>query len=234
MGACGSAAPAAESGVIRPWISTNLAVSIDGKISSIAHQPSGWTTREDHARLLELRRGADALLVGRGTLEADRMTMKIPGQEHQPLRCVVSRRGVFDAAHPLFHSPGGEIHLLVAENPGCDPPCGTVHHGTLAACLATLAEQHGVKRLHCEGGGGLIRALAELDAIDEFHLTLGGHTLFAGHGAPTATGLPGGFLPNSREFEMTHFDPRPESGECFLSYLRRERRAPARRDVMDQ
>lgn len=173
-------------------------------------------------------------MVGRGTLEADRMTMKVPDQKWQPLRCVVSRRGVFDAAHPLFHSPGGEIHLLVTENPDCDPPCGTLHHGTLAESLAKLAEKHGVQRLHCEGGGGLIRALAELDGIDEFHLTLAGHTLFGGHCAPTATGLPGDFPPCSVEFEMTDFDPQPGSGECFLSYRRRERRAPARRDVMDQ
>ena len=162
------------------------------------------------------------------------MTLKVPGQEWQPLRCVVSRRGLFDAAHPLFHSPGGKIHLLVTENPDCDPPCGTLHHGTLEEFLATLAEQHGVQRLHCEGGGGLIRSLAELDAIDEFHLTLAGHTLFGGHGAPTATGLPGDFPPCSVEFELTHFGPQPESGECFLSYRRRERRAPARRDVMNQ
>jgi riboflavin biosynthesis pyrimidine reductase len=206
--------------VIRPWISTNLSVSIDGKISSVAHRPSGWTSRGDHARLIELRRGADALMVGRGTLEADRMTMNVPDQEWQPLRCVVSRRGVFDPGHPLFHSPGGEIHLLVTENPNCVPPFGKVHHGTLAEFLATLAENHAVKRLHCEGGGGLIRSLAELDAIDEFHVTLAGHTLFGGHGAPTATGLPGDFLQRSVEFEMTDFDPRPESGECFLSYRR--------------
>ena len=208
--------------MIRPWISTNLAVSIDGKISSVAHRPSGWTTREDHARLLELRRGADALMVGRGTLEADRMTMKVPGETQQALRCVVSRRGVFDFGHPLFQSPGGEIHLLVTENPDCDPPCGLVHHGTLAGFLTILAEQHGVKRLHCEGGGGLIRSLAQLDAIDEFHLTLAGHTLFGGNDAPTATGIPGDFLPYSREFEIAHFDPRPESGECFLSYRRHD------------
>lgn len=234
MRACGRNQPRPACGVIRPWISTNLAVSIDGKISSVARRPSGWTSREDHARLLDLRRGADALIVGRGTLEADRMTMKISGQERQPLRCVVSRRGVFDAAHPVFHSPGGEIHLLVTENPGCNPPCGTVHHGTLAEFLTTLAERHAVQRLHCEGGGGLIHALAEMDAIDEFHVTLAAHTLFGGHDAPAATGLPGDFLPGSVEFEMTHFDPRPGSGECFLSYRRLERQALARRAVMAQ
>lgn len=204
----------------RPWVSTNLAISIDGKISSAARRPSGWTSREDHARLLDLRRGADALMVGRGTLEADRMTLNVPGRSVQPLRCVVSKAGIFDAAHPLFHSPGGAIHLLVTANPGCTPPSGVLHTTSLAEFLATLAGNHGVEHLHCEGGGALIRSLAELDAIDEFHITLAGHTLFGGHEAPTATGMPGGFLDPALIFEMTLFDPRPKSGECFLSYRR--------------
>lgn len=222
MRACRHLPPGAGCGVVRPWISVNLAVSIDGKISTVARRPSGWTSRADHARLLELRREADALLVGRGTLDSDRMTLTVPGRAVQPLRCIASRRGEMDAGHPIFHKPGGEIHLLVTDNPDCEPPAGvTAHHGTLADFLAVLAGSHGVKRLHCEGGGSLVRALAELDAIDEFHLTLAGHTLFGGHDAPTATGLPGDFLPRSMEFEMTHCEPLPENGECFLSYRRR-------------
>ena len=201
----------------RPVISINLALSADGKISSVAKRPSGWTSQEDHARLLELRKGADALLVGRGTLEADRMTMKSPGD---PLRCVVSRSGGFDPAHPLFHTPGGAVHLLVTEGPAPEIPGATLHSGTLAGFLGMLAGL-GVKRIHCEGGGELVRELAELDAIDEIHLTWAGHTLFGGREAPTLSGVPGDFLPRSREFELTEFDPRPESGECFLSYRRK-------------
>lgn len=194
---------------------------MDGKISSVARRPSGWTSREDHLRLLELRRGVDALMVGRGTLEADQMTLAVPGDSVQPLRCVVSRSGIFDAGHPLFHSAGGEIHLLVTENPVCaPPPAGILHRQQLREFLATLVSSHGVKRLHCEGGGGLIRSLAELDAIDEFHLTLVGHRMFGGVGAPTATGAVGGFLACALEFELAHFDARPATGECFLSYRR--------------
>ena len=61
----------------RPWISTNLAISADGKIDSTASRPSGWTSRDDHARLLKLRESADALIVGCGTSEADRMTLTV-------------------------------------------------------------------------------------------------------------------------------------------------------------
>lgn len=205
----------------RPWISTNLAISADGKISSVALHPSGWTTREDHARLLKLRECADALIVGRGTLESDRMTLSVPGKPTQPLRCVVSREGRIPVDHPLFQKAGGPIHLLVTGGSTPDfPPEVTIHHGSLAGFLETLATDLGVKHLHAEGGGGLVRSLAELGAIDEFHLTLAGHTLFSGVDAPTATGIPGDFLPFSLEFTLSHFHPRPDSGECFLSYRR--------------
>lgn len=201
----------------RPRISINFAVSADGKISSVAKRPSGWTSAEDHARLLKLRESADALLVGRGTLEADRMTMKSP---RNPLRCVVSRSGNFDPSHPLFHTEGGPIHLLVTDGEAPQIPGATIHTGSLAGFLQKLAAM-GVTHLHCEGGGELARELAAMDAIDEIHLTWAGHTIFGGRGAPTISGVPGEFLPASREYELVEFDPRPETGECFLSYRRK-------------
>lgn len=201
----------------RPWISTNLAISADGKISAVDRRPSGWTSKADHARLKDLRLGAQALMVGRGTWMADRMTMTSP---ENPLRCVVSTSGNFDRGHPIFTSPGGEIHLLVTGGGEIKPIENTrIHHASLEAFLEILARDHGVERLHCEGGGNLIRSLAELDAIDEFHLTWAGHTVFGGKAAPTPMGVTGAFLPASLKFELSAFEPTFE-GECFLSYRR--------------
>ena len=206
--------------MLRPRIYINLAISVDGKISSTPPRPSGWTSSADHARLLELRANADAILVGRGTLEADRMTLTAPGNSKQPLRCIVSRSGVIEPSHPVFHRPGGDIHLLVTgEFTGIVDSNVTLHQQPLMEFIAELASKFYVQTLHCEGGGQLIRALAELDVIDEVHLTLAGHTLFGGFAASTATGIPAEFLPRSSAFELTHFEPR--GGECFLTYTRR-------------
>jgi len=205
--------------MLRPRISTNLAISADGKISPTPPRPSGWTSGEDHARLLKLRENADALLVGRGTLESDRMTLTVPGKARQPLRCIVSQSGKIEPTHPIFGKSGGDIHLLVTgEFAGLVNPQLTLHRQTLLEFIHQLAADFQVKQLHCEGGGQLIRALAELDVIDEFHLTLAGHTLFGGLGAITATGTPAEYLPKSLAFEITHFEP--VAGECFLRYSR--------------
>ncbi|MES2475189.1 MAG: RibD family protein [Verrucomicrobiota bacterium] len=202
----------------RPHISTNLAISADGKISSVARIPSGWTSSEDHRRFLKIRENADAILVGRGTWAADRMTMTAPGN---PLRCIVSERGMLDPEHPIFTTPGGPIHLLVTGETTPPPhPQVTVHQMSLGEFLDHLASDLGIATLHCEGGGQLIRALAEIDAIDAFHLTVAAHTLFGGLSAPTATGIPSEFLPQTANFRLTQFHPRPDLGECFLSYAR--------------
>lgn len=203
----------------------NLAVSADGKTSDVAHRPSGWTSRADHDRLLELRSTAGALLVGRRTLVADRMTLACPARDVQPLRCVVAGSGEVPEAHPLFERAGGTIHwLITGDSPSLPlrfPTEVTVHRGTLADFLTTLKTQLGVDHVHCEGGGTLIRMLAEMDAIDELHLTLAGHTLFGGKIAPTATGSPADYLPKSLDFHISRFQVSPETGECFMSYRRR-------------
>ena len=204
----------------RPWISINLAVSADGKIARSSDHPSNWTSAADHDRLRALRCGKDALLVGRGTWTTDRMTLRTRDGS-QPLRCVVSRSGNFDPDHPMFSLPGGPIHLLAttADQPPAAIP-GTIGHcGPLDRFLASLSTDYSVHKLHAEGGGSLIHSLAELDAIDEIHLTWAGHTLFGGASAPTLTGIPSIFLPASRSYDLLDMQPGP-SGECFLHYRR--------------
>jgi len=211
-----------------PKVSLNFAISADGKISGVDRLPGGWTSQADFARLLELRLDVDALLVGRGTLVADSMTMTIPQRlnpDRQPLRCVVSRSGAFDPDHPLFHTPaGGPIHLLITgpakRVPDALPGSPAIHCGSLPGFLATLHRDHAVNHIHCEGGGQLARSLFDLDLVDTIHLTWAGHHLFGGRDAPTLTGLPGDYLPASRQFRLDHFEPRPELGECFLTYRR--------------
>lgn len=210
----------------RPWVSVNLAVSADGKTGNAADCPSGWTSRADHDRLLELRQTADAILVGRRTLIADRMTMTCPGRKVQPLRCVVARDSNLPAGHPLFTRPGGDIHWLASEHSGSLSEISgsgvTFHCGTLAAFLTTLSDRFGVGRVHCEGGGTLIRMLAEMDAIDELHLTIAGHTVFGGGAASTLTGIPGAYPAKSLKFAMSTFLNPAGTGECYLTYRRQD------------
>jgi riboflavin-specific deaminase-like protein len=212
----------------RPRILINFAISADGKISTSAKDPAHFTSKRDLHRLLKIRKRADAILVGRGTLEADQMSLTIPDAlkpARQPLRCVVSRSGGWNLSHKLFRSQGGAIHLLVTDPaPDFDPvrfesAGATVHSASLPDFLHRLRTEYNVDTLLCEGGGSLVRTLAEIDAIDEIHLTFAGHTLFGGINAPTITGPLADHLPASRQYKLDHFEPL-DNGECFLSYSR--------------
>jgi len=213
---------------MRPRILLNFAITADGKTSTVNRDPAHFTSRADLARLHAIRQRADAILVGRGTLEADRMSLTIPAKQNpakQPLRCVASRSGHFDLDHKVFHSKGGDLHLLATEAASDFDPTpltsagARVHTSTLFEFLETLKRDHEIDTLLCEGGGTLVRALAELDAIDEINLTWAGHTLFGGAGAPNITGGLGSHLPASLAFELTTFEPQ-EDGEVFLTYER--------------
>ncbi|NNC89586.1 MAG: RibD family protein [Akkermansiaceae bacterium] len=213
----------------RPRLLINFAITADGKTSTVRKDPAHFTSKADLHRLLEIRKRADAILVGRGTLEADEMSLTIPAEHEpakQPLRCVVSRGGSFDPGHKIFRSKGGAVHLLATDpRPDYDPAVyeksgATVHTGALPDFLHRLRTEYVVETLLCEGGGSLVRALADLDAIDEINLTFAGHTLFGGQDAPTITGALGEHLPRSLEFELVRFDPQ-DNGECFLTYERK-------------
>lgn len=205
-------------------ISANFAISLDGKISSLDHRPSGWTSRADYQRLLALRRNADAILVGRKTLLIDNMSLTIPDSPRQPLRCIASASGSLSGEEKIFRTAGGAIHLWCQTTPASELPHTTLHHGSLENFLLELHHQHGVKHLHCEGGGTLLRALLEIDYLDELHLTWAAHTMFGGAAAPTLSGVPGIPLVKSTHFQLVHFEPMEAEGEVFLSYVRRENR----------
>ena len=212
----------------RPYILINFAISGDGKIGTKQKGPSRFTSEADLARLHEIRLRADGILVGRGTLEADSMTMTLPpalNPKQQPLRFVISRKGSFDLSHKIFHSPGGPLHLIVTEaaediDPAPYEALGAVlHHCSLRDFLALAKNQLGVETLLCEGGGMLVHELFALDVVDEINLTIAGHSLIGGKNSPTITGLPSQYLPTSSQFRMSYFEPTPD-GELFATWTR--------------
>lgn len=78
----------------RPRITLKLALSIDGKIA-LPSGESKWITGEDARAHVHLERAhCDMILVGRGTLQADRprLDVRLPGlEERSPRRALLSR-----------------------------------------------------------------------------------------------------------------------------------------------
>ncbi len=198
----------------RPRVIANFALTADGKTSTRNHTPTGFTSKRDFNKLLDIRSLGDALLVGRGTLEADSMSMNLPGRRHQrerrargqspePIRAVVSNSGTFDPDWKLFKDGSAERILFTTESMPNDlrrrlSPLATLRLAETksvdtAAVLRFLKRERDVETLVCEGGPSLFRTLVELDAIDELYVTRAPF-VFGGADAPTLTGTNSKFL----------------------------------------
>jgi dihydropteroate synthase len=193
----------------------NFALTADGKISTTSRSPAHFTSKKDLERLHEIRSQADAILVGRGTLEADQMSLTTPGKN--PWRCVISESGKLDPDHKLFNSDGGPRHVITSKESQLPDLPATIHRMSLAEWLENLRKRPEIRVLLCEGGGELAHKLFELDVVDEINLTWAPHTLFGGNKAPGITGIPGKFLPASRHYRLIESIP-GGNGETFLKY----------------
>jgi diaminohydroxyphosphoribosylaminopyrimidine deaminase/5-amino-6-(5-phosphoribosylamino)uracil reductase len=91
----------------RPRITLKLALSIDGKIA-LPSGESKWITGEDARAHVHLERAhSDMILVGRGTLAADRprLDVRLPGLEERSPRRALLSRGEPVAGWEMLRSP---------------------------------------------------------------------------------------------------------------------------------
>lgn len=212
----------------RPFVTANFAVTADGRISTRKRTPSDFGSPADKRRLLEIRASCDAVLVGARTLSADTMSMGLPaadlraarvkkGKPEFPWRVVVSNSGklspelqVFQnrsLPHPIVFTTKAMKSRKITELASlCDLYMHLSDSVNLRSVLLTLQEDYGVKRVVCEGGGTLLRAMLEQDLVDEIHATFCPR-VFGGRGAPTITGPAGDFLPKSVPLKLTSCQP---------------------------
>lgn len=212
----------------RPFVTANFAITADGRISTRKRTPSDFGTPADKRRLLEIRSTCDAILVGARTLNADTMSMGLPaadlraarqkkGKPEYPWRVVVSNSGKLSHELQVFQTPKLPTPIVfttrairsraVTELASlCDLYLHLSDQVNLRAALMTLQEDYGVKRVVCEGGGALLKALLKDDLVDEIHATFCPR-VFGGRKAPTMTGEAGDFLPVSVPLKLVHFQP---------------------------
>jgi riboflavin-specific deaminase-like protein len=221
----------------RPRIILNFAMTIDGKVSTAKLTPSGFTSTFDKHRLLEIRSLGDALMVGKNTLQIDRMSMGLPdealrrarvqrAQAEYPIRVIISNSGDFPTDLNIFNHRFSPI--VIYSTTRMPPTTQTelrakaelhlsaVDHLSLNEVLNDLYGTHQVRTLVCEGGPQLAKALAELNVVDELFLTVA-PLIAGGAGAPGVLGAPGTFLPSSRIYRLKSM--KVEAAECYLHYV---------------
>jgi riboflavin biosynthesis pyrimidine reductase len=189
----------------RPWLRVNFVTSVDGAVEVDGYS-RGLGSPADKKVFGLLRRYADALLVGAGTLrhegyravrldETTSAARVRDGQLAYPRLVVVSRRLDLAPTHPAFaEAPLRPIVLTCEKAP---PDRVTALAGVadvlavgadqvdLAAGIALLRER-GMAQVLSEGGPHLLGALTAADLVDELCLTVSPQLAGAGAGRITA------------------------------------------------
>lgn len=138
-----------------PYVTLKLATTLDGKIADSRGDSKWITGPEARERVQEMRRRADAVMVGAGTVRADDPSLlPRPDEGRQPWRIVVGDK--VPAASKVLTDEARERTLI--------------YNGNLASMLRDLAEEHDVMHVLCEGGGKLAASLIEEGLVDELFM----------------------------------------------------------------
>lgn len=195
----------------RPHVIVNVAMTLDGKLDSVARQGAAISSADDWARVDRLRASCDAIMVGAGTLQQNdpRLTIKTPALQaervqrglppHPAKVGVMSRLTLAPASRFFTQGPATVILATSLRTSAAEVQqwqargAVVLQHGDeqvdLLAVLADLRAM-GHERLLVEGGGTLIASLLSQRLVDEVlvyvaPLVLGGAT------APTLADGPG-------------------------------------------
>ncbi len=205
----------------RPYLVVNFAVTIDGR-AAIEGRSGSIGSKTDTEMLQLLRTRVDAVMIGAGTMRAERYGRIVSdpslrarreriGLPHDPLAVIVSSRLDLPWDAPLFTDGGGRVLIFTtseAEPPPTETPLRVVRHEgisvDLVEALRHLRVERGIRALLCEGGPGLHSELQSLELVDELFATV-------------AAKLTGGPEPRMIEGEL------PRRSEWELAWLLEER-----------
>jgi riboflavin biosynthesis pyrimidine reductase len=163
-----------------------MVATVDGR-AAVCGRSAGLGNAADRALLRELRTEADAILVGTGTLAAERYANLLDDEQRErrvaegrpphPVVVTVSRRLRLPVAEaPVFDEPGVPIVAFAEEGapPAVAADLEVVRLApplTLAAVLAELGAR-GIRGVLCEGGPSLLRLLVAEGGLDDLLLTV--------------------------------------------------------------
>jgi riboflavin-specific deaminase-like protein len=212
----------------RPYVATNFAATVDGR-AAIGGVSGPIGSEADTSMLAGLRTRFDAVMIGAGTMRAERYGRLVSSQEkrerrerdglpHDPLMVIVSGRLDLPWDAPLF-SDGGRVLIFTAseaEPPETATSLRVVRHTgevDLGAALAHLRHERGIRSLLCEGGPRLHAQLEAADLVDDLFLTIA--PKLVGGGAP---GILDGDLAEVVPLELAWL--LEDEGELYARYNR--------------
>jgi 2,5-diamino-6-(ribosylamino)-4(3H)-pyrimidinone 5'-phosphate reductase len=193
------------SGMNRPFVFINIAMTADGKIDTFERKGSAISSPRDKERVDQLRADADAVMVGGRTLldEDPKLTVKSEvlraervarGLSPNPIKVGVVTQAKINADSQFLNAGPADIvifttrqtskkYLSLLKARQVDVYVDNAEKVNLKRALATLKDL-GVNRLMVEGGATLNFELMRLGLVDEITVYVA-PMVFGGESAPT-------------------------------------------------
>lgn len=171
----------------RPYVVTNFALTVDGRAT--LHGRSGAIGSDvDTEFLVCLRTRVDAVMIGAGTMRAERYGRPVSdpakrgrrerrGFSQDPLLVIVSGRLDIPWDAPVFQDRGARVLIFTTSDASAPETVADVrvvrHEGAvdLRKALEHLRRERGVRGLLCEGGPRLHAQLIDAGLVDELFIT---------------------------------------------------------------
>jgi len=214
----------------RPYVVTNFALTLDGH-ATISGRSGAIGSDADTTMLVGLRTLVDAVMIGAGTMRAERYGPPVGdpakrelrerrGLAPQPLMVIVSGSLDIPWDAPVFAEGTGTV-LICTSSDAEPPPTATEvellrQRGgcDLGRLLRHLRADRGVRALLCEGGPRIHGELVEGKLVDELFVTLAPKV--SGGVGP---GLIAGLGEQERDLELAWLLAEESTGELFGRYL---------------
>lgn len=173
----------------RPWTRVTMLRTLDGGVAGPDSRSGSVSSAADRQILAEVRRLADAVVIGAGTLRVERYGPMRPrpdavaerrslGLADAPVLVVVTASLDLPWPDPVFTESARPPLVVTTET--APAPAGSVRAELVrlpgprvgAGALIAALHQRGLTRLVCEGGPGLLGELTAAGLVDEVDLTL--------------------------------------------------------------
>lgn len=220
---------------MRPHVTINMAMSVDGKISTRLREDFSFGSKEDRHLMDVLRARADAVLVGARTVAIGGWAIRVrdrdirrkrvaSGRTLHPLNVVLTRTLDLSSTKQFF-THNQTRRLVITTQAASDvrvrrfKKCAEVivlpaRRIRASRALKLLAER-GIRRVLVEGGGTLNYAFFEEGLVDEIYVTITPR-IIAGADAPTVVDGKGFLAANLFPLELV--SSRRKDNEVFLRY----------------
>jgi riboflavin-specific deaminase-like protein len=175
----------------RPYVLLNMISTLDGR-ATLQGRSGALGGEADKELFHGLRTIVDGVMVGAGTVRAERYRRLVRDQRRrdirrghglqpEPLACIVSGRLALDGGIPLLADPDARVAIVTGSQASLPAGCRAKVEYVRAAragaldlpgAMVELRERLGVRTILCEGGPHLNSQLLAEGLVDELFLSL--------------------------------------------------------------